>query len=51
MNHREHFHPLKIVAYFQPSLLKNCLIYQSMIFGIKVDNLQLIPLTLPLLVM
>ena len=22
MNHREHFHSLKVVAYFQPSLLK-----------------------------
>ena len=68
MNYHEHFHPLKTVVYFQPSLLKNCLIYstaneqigelkqiiiiyQSMIFGIKVDNLQLIPPTLPLLVM
>ena len=66
MNYHEHFHPLKTVAYFQPPLLKNCLIYstaneqvgelkqiyyQSMIFGIKVDNLQLIPLTLQLLVM
>ena len=64
MNYHEHFHPLKTVVYFQPSLLKNCLIYstaneqvgelkqmiQSMIFRIKVDNLQLIPLTLPLLV-
>ena len=68
MNYYEHFHLLKTVAHFQPSLLKNCLFYskvneqvgelkqnnynhQSMIFGIKVDNLQLIPLTLPLLVL
>ena len=29
MIHREHFHPLEIVAYFQPSLLKNCLIYST----------------------
>ena len=29
MNYHEHFHPLKIVAYFQPSLLKNCLIYAA----------------------
>ena len=29
MNYHEHFHPLKTVAYFQPSLLKNCLIYST----------------------
>ena len=29
MNYYEHFYPLKTVAYFQPSLLKNCLIYST----------------------
>ena len=29
MNHREHFYPLEIVAYFQSSLLKNCRIYST----------------------
>ena len=28
MNYHEHFHPLKTVAYFQPSL-PNCLIYST----------------------
>ena len=29
MNYHEHFHPLKTVVYFQPSLLKKCLIYST----------------------
>ena len=29
MNYHENFHPLKTVAYFQPSLLKDCLIYST----------------------
>ena len=29
MNYYEHVHPLETGAYFQPSLLKNCLIYST----------------------